>query len=118
MPAHGDCVSISTRNRRATIYPYGSSSDGGYPSDAYAAARGTFFCRFDPVPGGERTTGEQADHVERAVLEFADSVTISENDLIVENSVQWLVESVVLRRRQKCKVVRVFRTSDQPPFTV
>lgn len=110
-------MSVSTRTRRATIYPYGSSNDAGYPSDSYGAARGTFFCRFDPVPGDERTTAGQADHTERAVIELADSVTVTVNDLIVENSVQWLVESVVLRRRQKCQIVRVFRTSDQPTFT-
>lgn len=111
-------MSVSTRNQSATIYPYASSNDGGYTSDSYGAARGTFFCRFDPVPGDERTTAGQADHVERGVFEFADEVTVAVDDLIVHDSTQWLVDSVVLRRRQKCKVVRVFRTSDQPTFTV
>lgn len=111
-------MTLDTRNRRGTIYPYGSANDGGYPSDSYGAARGTYWCRFDPVPGAEQTIGAQADHVERAVFEFGDEVTIDTNDLVVENSVQWLVESVVLRRRQRCKIVRVFRTSDQPTFTL
>lgn len=110
-------MSVSTRNERATIYPFGAGNDGGYPSDSYGAARGTFFCRFDPVPGDERTTGGQANHVERGVFEFGDGVTVETNDLVLHGTTQWLVESVVLRRRQKAKVVRVFRTSDQPTFT-
>lgn len=107
-------MSVSTRTRRATIYPYVAGDDGGYTTSSYGPARGTFFCRVSPVPGAEGTTADQASHVERCVFEFADEVTMHVNDLIVETGVQWKVESFTLRRALRAKVARCYRTDDEP----
>lgn len=114
-------MTLDTRNRRATIYPYGSTSDGGYIGASYGAARGTFWCRFSVEPGNETVVGAQDEHHESAVLEFDAAVTVAHNDLIVENSVQWKVASVTTRRGSQVrpkKIVRVFRVVDAPAETV
>lgn len=107
-------MSTSTRNRRATVYPYAPTNDGGYMTSAYGAARGTYFVRVSPVVGSESTVGEQAEHTERMIFEFADSVAVAVNDLIIENTVQWKVESVTLRRGARAKIVHAFRVDDEP----
>lgn len=110
-------MTVSTRNRRATIYPYAGTNDGGYATATYGPTRGTFFCRVSPITGEERTVAGQAEHVEGCVFEFSDAVTIDHDDLIVENSTQWKVESVTLRRGSRAKIVRAFRTDDMPADT-
>jgi len=111
-------MSISRRNRRATIYPYLGTGDGGYTTATYGPARGSFWCRFSPDLGNEITAGAKSEHNERGLFEFADSVVIDENDLIVENGVQWKCGPPVLRQLFRAKVVRVFRTSDTPTLAV
>lgn len=108
-------MSIATRNRRATVYPFVTTNDAGYASSAYGAARGTFFCRFSQGVGTEGTTADQADHRERAVLEFAPSVTIRYDDMIELDGVQWKVEAINHRRRYPgAKIVTVYRSDDEP----
>jgi hypothetical protein len=107
-------MSISSRNRRAIVYPYAATDDHGYMTSAYGPARGTYFVRVSPVPGVESTVGAQAEHTERMIFEFGDAVTIAKDDLIVENAVQWKVESVTLRRGSRAVVVRAFRVDDEP----
>jgi hypothetical protein len=111
-------MSISSRNRRAIVYPYAPTSDGGFVTPAYGPARGTYFARVSPVTGEEHTVGAEAEHIERMVFEFSDAVTIALDDLVVENSVQWKVESVTLRRASRTKVVHAFRTDDAPTLAV
>jgi hypothetical protein len=112
-------VSVSTRDQRVTVRPFASTNDSGYATVSYGAARGTFWCRVSPIAGAEATTAGQADHVERCVFEFADSVTVGRNDLLIDrNGVQWKVESVTARRVLRQKLVRAYRSDDQPNATL
>lgn len=110
-------MSISSRDQRVTIHPYVASNDGGYTTSGYGAARGTYHCRISPLSADEQTIAEQADHKERCIFDFADSVTVDQNDLLIDPlSAQWKVEGVLLRRNngQRAKIVRAFRNIDEP----
>lgn len=107
-------MSVSSRNRRAIVYPYTSSSDHGYMTSAYGPARGTYFCRLTILEGTEATVAAQAEHRQKVLFEFADAVTIGENDLIVENAVQYRVAGVLLRRAGRCLIVTAYRVDDEP----
>lgn len=112
-------MSVSTRDQRVTVRPFTPTNDSGYATVSYGAARGTFWCRVSPIAGAETTTGGQADHVERCVFEFADHVTVGRNDLLVDrDNVQWKVESVTTRRVLRQKLVRAYRSDDQPSANV
>lgn len=106
-------MSASTRNRRASVYPYASSNDGGYPTSGYGAARGTFWARKSPVVGDETTTQGQAEHRQRCVFEFDYGITVQEDDLIVCDG-QWKVASVTPRVSRREKIVHAYRTDDTP----
>lgn len=103
-------MSISTRRRRVTVYPYAPTNDGGFVSDAYGAARGTFWARFSEFVGSEAKVARRSEHQDTGLFAFHDTVTVLEDDLLVENGLQWKVESITLRRLKREKVVRVFRT--------
>lgn len=113
----GPRVRIGDRNRRATIYPYASTNDSGYATPAYGAARGTHWCQFIPVMGGEGETAGQGDHDQRATLDFRDAVTVMEDDLIVVNSTQYRVAGIIHDRERRSKVVSVIRSTDVATFT-
>lgn len=109
-------MSVSTRNRRATIYPYSSTIDDGAVTSVYGPdPRGRFFARISPVVGHELTEAEQADHRERCIFEFSAAVIVDHDDLI-EDDVEgrWLVEAVTLRRNNGswAKIVRTVRSED------
>lgn len=111
-------MSVSTRTERITVYPYGSANDGGFATPSYGAARGTYFARFSPIPGDEQLVSAQSEHTQRAVFEFADSVTVDENDLLVDaGGLQWKVESVTVRKLNRALVVRAFRTDEAATLT-
>lgn len=111
-------MSVSTRNRRVTVYPFSTTVTDGYASGAYGTARGTYFARISPLTGTETTVAGQADHRERCVFEFSDLVTVDQDDLLVDpDSVQWKVESVTPRRVLRQKLVRAYRSDDSPNAT-
>jgi hypothetical protein len=83
-------------------------------TSAYGPARGTYFCRLTILEGTEQTTAAQAEHQQRVLFEFSDSVTILENDLIVLAGVQYRVNGVLLRREGRCQIVRAMRKDDEP----
>jgi hypothetical protein len=108
-------VSVSTRRHRVTVYPLSTTVDAGRVTTAYGAARGTYFARISPIVGRETTNASQADHREECVFEFADYVTVERDDMLTDpDGVQWKVAAVTLRRVLRQKLVRAFRSDDQP----
>lgn len=107
-------MSVSTRNRRATIYPYSPTTTAGRTTSSYGPSRGTFYCRFSqPRHGSEVTTAGQAAHRETGLFEFADATTVAVDDLIVLGNKQWKVSAPpVIRRR--ALIVDVYRNDDEP----
>jgi hypothetical protein len=106
-------VSVSSRRERVAIYPFVGTNDGGFATPTYGASRGTFFCRVSPVAGEELVIGAQSEHSQRSVFEFADGVTVDENDLLVDaDGLQWKVESRTLRKEARAIVCRAFRTDE------
>lgn len=108
----GERVRTGERNRRATIYPYAPTVDAGYAEARYGAARGTHWCRFDPVMGSESETAGQADHTQSATLDFRDAVTVLEDDLIVVDGRQWRVTGIIHDRQRRSKIATVIRSTD------
>lgn len=109
-------MSVSTRRYRTRIYPYAGTLTNGRADSKYGAARSAdgYFTRVSPVVGDERTVAGQADHLERCVFEYGDSVPVEVDDLIVHSGTQWKVESVTLRTIKRVKIVRAYRSDDQP----
>lgn len=106
-------MSVSTRRDRGLVYVYSAGTQGGYVTEHYTL-QGTYFCRFSPQTEGERTVGDQAQHSQSAVFEFASGVSIDMNDIIVQGNVQWRVAGVVSRGslHSRVKIVRAFRVDD------
>jgi hypothetical protein len=108
-------VSASTRNRLATIYPYEGRNEGGFVTAEYGSARGTFWCRFSPIPGSESMIDAQAGVMARATIAFHDEVPIAENDLIVmDDNVQWKAGPITARRAQRENILVVERSNEMP----
>jgi hypothetical protein len=105
---------ISKRDRRATIYPYIGSNDGGFVTSTYDTARGTYWARLSPVPGSETMLDAQAGISARAFIEFADGVPVAEHDLIVIDGVQWKAGPITHRRAQRALILQVERSNEMP----
>lgn len=104
-------MTISSRGWRGMVYVYAATDQLGYVTQRYTL-QGTYFCRISVASAEERTVARQAEHHEGVVIEFADAVAVGLNDIVVVDNVQYRVESSIVRRLQRSRVVRAFRVDD------
>ena len=108
-------MSIGRRDQRGRIYTYSSTDDTGVTTSVYTFSVERW-CRVGNPSAREVTIAAQAGHRVSAVIAFADEVEIGNDDLIVVDSVRYLVRGPVNARGLREIRVMVETTDDSAPL--